>query len=180
MISLGHDGRDRSRGLGRSRREAGQVVCPPLWWCCMQGALLLTPWFSSQLFRSGSWFVQGFLYLVARNCPSCLCYAFVVSLLQFLCIFLLEEMFVQEQALQPLQQRVPGPSLSHCEEGGDVETKAERAVRCCAEKSKKHKKFSPLRSSRRKQPCPYLHFSSMKLFSDFRLPELQENTFVLS
>ena len=34
----------------------------------------------------------------------------IFSPLQFLCILLLEDMFVQVQALQ---QRVPGPSLSH-------------------------------------------------------------------
>ena len=46
-----------------------------------------------------------FLYLVVHNLPQLCMHAAIFSPFQFLCIFLLEEMFVQVQALQ---QRVPG------------------------------------------------------------------------
>ena len=51
-----------------------------------------------------------FLYLAVYNLPQLCMYTVTFSPLQFLCIFLLEEMFVQVQALQPLQQIVLGPS----------------------------------------------------------------------
>ena len=50
-----------------------------------------------------------FLYLV-HNLPQLCMHAVIFSPLQFLCILLLKERFVQVQALQ---QKVPGPSLSH-------------------------------------------------------------------
>ena len=77
--------------------------------------LLLTPYFCSWLFRSGSW---GFFFLVflclVHNLPHLHMQAIIFSPLQFLCILLLEETFAQ---VQTLQQRVPGPSLSQAEVG---------------------------------------------------------------
>ena len=49
------------------------------------------------------------LYLVVQNLPHLRVHAVIFSPLSFLCISLLEEMFVSVQALQ---QRVPGLSLS--------------------------------------------------------------------
>ena len=79
---------------------------PPLWQCCVQGACAV-PCFCSQLFRNGSWVLLVFLYLV-HNLPQLHMHAgsFFFSPLEFLCILLLEETFVQVQALQ---QRRPGP-----------------------------------------------------------------------
>ena len=51
-----------------------------------------------------------FLYLV-HNLPQLLLQAVIFSLLQFVCIFLLEERYVQ---VQTLQQMAPSPSWSHC------------------------------------------------------------------
>ena len=65
------------------------------------------PCVCSQQLRNGSWLVV-FLYLTVRNCLS-VC-AVMFSPLQFLCILLLKEMFVQVQALL---YRTLGPSLSH-------------------------------------------------------------------
>ena len=87
------------------------MVCPPLWWCCVQGACPV-PCFCSQILRSGSWVSLVFLYLVVHNLPNCACthmQLFLVSY-SFLCVLLISETFVQVQALQ---QMVPGPSLSH-------------------------------------------------------------------
>ena len=50
-----------------------------------------------------------FLYLLAHNLSQLRMYEAIFKHLQFLCILLLWEMFVQVQALQPPQQRVPGP-----------------------------------------------------------------------
>ena len=83
------------------------MVCPPPWWCCVQGSRTV-PCFFSQHPRRGSWFL-AFLYLMAHNLPQLWVYAILFSLLQFLCILLLKEMFVQVQALQ---SRAPGLSLS--------------------------------------------------------------------
>lgn len=76
----------------------------------MQGECII-PCFCSQPCRSGSWVWQGvgvgiFLPII---CPNYTC---IFSPLYFLCILLLE-MFVQVQAWQSVQQRVPDPGLSH-------------------------------------------------------------------
>ena len=76
----------------------------------MSSALLLlrTPGFCFQRFRSGSWGFFGFFVSCIKNLPQLRMHAVIFSPLWFLCILLLEETFVQVQALQ---QRVPGPSL---------------------------------------------------------------------
>ena len=56
----------------------------------------------------------AFLYLIVRNLPRLGLHAVIFPPLQFLYDLLLEETFVQVQALQ---QRVPGPSLSQKEVG---------------------------------------------------------------
>ena len=56
--------------------------------------------------------VVVFLYLVVPNLPQLHRHAVIFSPLAFLCILCLREVLVQMQALQPLQPRVPGPSLS--------------------------------------------------------------------
>ena len=50
-----------------------QVVCPPLWWSCVQGACAI-PCFCSGLFKSGSW-VLGSLFV---TCPEFAPYSFFV------------------------------------------------------------------------------------------------------
>ena len=75
------------------------MVCPPPLLgstVCrvMHSTLLLL-----QHLRSSSW-VFVFLYLMVHNVPQLWVYAILFSLLQFLCILLLKEMFVQVQALQ--------------------------------------------------------------------------------
>ena len=55
-----------------------------------------------------------FVSLGSRICPNCM-HTVIFSPVQFLCILLLEERYTppQVQALQALQQRGPGASLSH-------------------------------------------------------------------
>ena len=64
--------------------------------------LPLTPCFCSPLFRSGSWVFLDFLYLlylVVQNLPQLQHARSFFSPLQFPCILLLKETFVQVQAL---------------------------------------------------------------------------------
>ena len=49
--------------------------------------------------RRGSWFL-AFLYCIVRNLPQLHMHAVIFSPVQFLCILLLQETFVQVQALQ--------------------------------------------------------------------------------
>ena len=57
-------------GVSRGRAEGvAEVVCPPLWWCCVQGAGAVVPCFCSLLFGSGSWVLLVFLYLIVYNLP---------------------------------------------------------------------------------------------------------------
>ena len=56
------EGRGVSRGWGGG---VAQGVCPPLWWCWVQGACTV-PCFCSGLCRSGSW---GFFGLFVSCCP---------------------------------------------------------------------------------------------------------------
>ena len=93
------------------------MICPPLWWCGVQGPCPV-PCFCFRLFRSGSWGFLVFLHLwgffglfvsFIQNLPPTAHHTVIFSPIMFLCILLLEETFVQVQALQ---QRVPGPSLS--------------------------------------------------------------------
>ena len=100
-----------SEGRGGSRGQArgvAYVVCPPPWWCCVQGSCAV-PCFCSQhpVFVG----LLVFLYLVVHNLPQLHMHSDTFSPLWFLCIdiLLLEEMFVHVQALQ---QRLLGPSLS--------------------------------------------------------------------
>ena len=92
------------------------MVCPPLWWCCVQGACAGPCFFSqppafapssSEVALGLFWFL---FILLSRICPDWACTQLFLVPYKFLCILLLEEMFVQVQALQ---QKVPGPSLSH-------------------------------------------------------------------
>ena len=85
------------------------------WWSAhlhflaMQYAALCTiPCFCSSTSEAAVGFL-AFLYLMVHNLPQLWVYAIIFSLLQFLCILLLKEMFVQVQALQ---SRAPGLSLS--------------------------------------------------------------------
>ena len=108
-------------GWGPDRGLAGgvaQVVCPPLWWWCVQGACAIPCFCSWPLLLL--WALQkwqlGFLvslYLLSRICPNCAaCSQFqshIVSL-----YFVAQERFVQ---VQVLQQRVPDPSLSPGDDG---------------------------------------------------------------
>ena len=58
-----------------SRGRAGGVawvVCPPPWWCCVQGACAV-PCFCSGLFRSGGWSLWSLCILLSRICPNCAC-----------------------------------------------------------------------------------------------------------
>lgn len=51
----------------------------------------------------------SFLYLIVYNLPWLHMHVVIFSPLQFLCILLFKKMFVQVQALEPLQQSVPSP-----------------------------------------------------------------------
>ena len=113
--------------------EVGQVlslyglrvgVCPEVWLegqlrhlahpqlvLCAGGlhsTLFLLPnlCFSSTLFKSGSWVFWSLLIFGVQNLPQLCLHAVIFSLIQFLCILLLEERCVQVQALQ---QSLPGP-----------------------------------------------------------------------
>ena len=84
------------------------MVCPPpLLGSTVCRVMHSTPLLLQHL-RSSSW-VFVFLYLMVHNVPQLWVYAILFSLLQFLCILLLKEMFVQ---VQTLQSRAPGLSLS--------------------------------------------------------------------
>ena len=73
----------------------------PLLQCCVPGSGTI-PCFCSH----GSWVFRSFCILSSQLCT----HAAISSSLKFLCILLLKERLVQVYALQ---QRVPGPSLSH-------------------------------------------------------------------
>ena len=105
------------KGKGALRDQAGgvvQVVLSPLRWQCVQGACAV-PCFCSQIpaFTSCSSKVavrsSGLFVSFVQNLPQLSKYSVIFSPLQFLCILLLEDRFVQVHALQ---QKVPGPSLS--------------------------------------------------------------------
>ena len=98
------------RGVSRSQaRGVASVVCPALWWHCVQGAcaapcfLFPTLRSCSRLFRNGT----CALWVFCRICPNC-------RGTQLLLLF--KETSVQEQALQ---QRVPGPSLTFIKSNPD-------------------------------------------------------------
>ena len=62
-------------GRGGSSGWAGGVawvVCPPPWWCWVQGSCTV-PCFCSQHLRSGSWVFWSFCILLSIICPSCAC-----------------------------------------------------------------------------------------------------------
>lgn len=44
------------------------MVCPPPWWCHVQGSCVVSCFCSGHL-RNGSWFV-ALLYPIANNCPT--------------------------------------------------------------------------------------------------------------
>lgn len=99
-------------------RGVAQVVCPPFGGGVCRGHVQ-NPVFANdtQLLLQALWkwqlgsfrFFNIFLSII---CPNQACtQLFLVPYNKFLCIWLLE-MFVQIQALQLLQQRVPSPSLS--------------------------------------------------------------------
>ena len=91
-----------------------------LWWCCLQGAHS-EPCFFSQHLRSGICFLV-ILYLIVHYLTQLRMCAVIFSLLQFLCILLLWETFVQVQALQwkgprsqpLLPSRAPGIYFCGC------------------------------------------------------------------
>ena len=96
--------RGRIYGLGRRCSLGGlstPLVVPRARIMCSALLLLLAP----QKWRC----VVAFLYPIAHNCPNLCMHAVIFSQLQFLCIPLLKEPFVQVQAL-------PGPSLPCLEE----------------------------------------------------------------
>ena len=106
-----------SEGRGVLRDWAGgvaQVVLSPLRWQYVQGACAV-PCFCSQIpaFASCSSKVavrsSGLFVSFVQNLPQLSEHSVIFSPLQFLCILLLEDRFVQVQALQ---EKVPGPSLS--------------------------------------------------------------------
>ena len=66
-----------------------------------------------------------FLYLVVHNLPQLDMHTVIFSPLWFLCILLLEETFVQVQALQ---QRVPGPRSQPVSGGEDNSYKGNRQL----------------------------------------------------
>ena len=65
------------------------MFCPPLRWCCVQGASR-APYFFSWLFKSGSWVFDLFVSFV-QNLLQLHMHAVVFSPIQFLCILLLED-----------------------------------------------------------------------------------------
>lgn len=81
----------------------GLGVLPRLGCCSMQGACA-AHCFCSRLLQSGRW-VFGLFVSLVQDLPQLCLHAVMFSPLEFLWILLLEEMFVQVQALQ---QRVPG------------------------------------------------------------------------
>ena len=120
---LRDEGRDGSRGHAR---RVVQVVCPPLWWCCVQVGKTV-PCFCCPCFRSGSWegilffvlsqlgFFQSFCIFLSITCPKCSCtQLFLVPYSFFVfcpwrrclsrCILSLEEMFVLGAAKHPRSQ----------------------------------------------------------------------------
>ena len=87
----------------------------PLWWC-VQGACPIPCFALDPAFVPGCsevtvrFYGLLFFFYLVHNFPQLFRHAVIFSPLQFLCILLFMEMFVQMQALQ---QRVPGSSLSH-------------------------------------------------------------------
>ena len=77
------------------------------WWCCVQGSCAV-PCFCSWHLRNGSWFLAS-LYLI-HNLPYLCMHAALFSPLFFLGILLLQEAFVQVQALQG-KPRMPGSQV---------------------------------------------------------------------
>ena len=63
--------------------------------------------FCSQLFRSGSWAFLVFLYLTAINLPQLCMNALIFSLLQFLCVLLLEESLYCKHCSKGSRSQVP-------------------------------------------------------------------------
>ena len=115
--------------------------------------------FCSWKLRSGSW-VLTFLYLV-YNWPQLLqliCLQLILVPYSF-SVFCCSKIFVQVQALQ---QRVPGPSLSHHEVGTivshftDEETEAEK-LRNLSKVTETVKRGSQ-GSAPPQSPCPYCYF----------------------
>ena len=71
------------RGVSRGRAGAvAEVVCPPLWWCCVQGGLRRTLlWLPTPVFALQKQAV-GFLvslYLVVQNLPQLRMHAVIFS-----------------------------------------------------------------------------------------------------
>lgn len=70
-----------------------QVVCPHPWLCHAQGSCVI-PYFCSLHLRSGN-LILVFLYPFVHNMPQLCMSAVIFSLLQFVCILLLKQTFVQ-------------------------------------------------------------------------------------
>ena len=84
------------------------MVCPPHRWCCVQGCMHST---LLLLLALQKW-PLGFRLFVSfvQNLPQLRMLTVIFSPLEFLCVLLPKETFVQVQALQ---QRVSGSSWSH-------------------------------------------------------------------
>ena len=88
-------------------RAGGFSSLPNPLWCCVQGSCPV-PCFCSWHLRNGSWFLAS-LYLI-HNLPYLCMHAALFSPLFFLGILLLQEAFVQVQALQG-KPRMPGSQV---------------------------------------------------------------------
>lgn len=101
---LVHKERGEGGADGQFRPGGSQVVCPPTWWCCVQGSFTV-PCFLLSVPQSGSW-ILAFLYLVSIICPN-----WDQVQLEFLCILLFQEMtYMCKHDLKGSQ--APGPNLS--------------------------------------------------------------------
>ena len=74
--------------------RGGLGVYLPLRWRCVQGPFTV-PYFRSRLFKSGSWVFWSLCMFWVQNLPQQGMHAVTFSVIQFLCILLLEERCVR-------------------------------------------------------------------------------------
>ena len=83
------------------------MVCPPLWWCWVQGACTV-PSFCLGLFKSGSWFFGLFASFVL-NLPQLHTHTVIFHPLQFLCILLFRQVCPDASTATKVPRSQPVP-----------------------------------------------------------------------